>query len=206
MPPWLAPPGGTVPGVVALELVLARSEAVAVFVSRVDAYPSGFALELMVMSELADDALDPLLFGPRRLRGLGRGPGSADKSLPEEKLRFGVQFADGTKATNTQEGVREPFQEPAPPVLHTSGGGGGSGRWYQSLWIWPLPPPGPLWLVCEWPSAKIALTRHEIDAQQILDAASRAQVIFSEEHLPLPEPRPRPGPPPQPGAGGGWVA
>jgi hypothetical protein len=38
--------------------------------------------------------------------------------------------------------------------------------------------------VCEWPAAKIPLSRHEIDAQAILDAATRASVIFSEENLP----------------------
>jgi hypothetical protein len=39
-------------------------------------------------------------------------------------------------------------------------------------------------LVCEWPAAGIPLTRHEIDARLILDAAARAEVIFSDEHLP----------------------
>jgi hypothetical protein len=32
----------------------------------------------------------------------------------------------------------------------------------------------------------IPLTRSELDAQTILDAAARAQVIFSDEHLPDP--------------------
>jgi hypothetical protein len=39
---------------------------------------------------------------------------------------------------------------------------------------------GPLSLVCEWPAAGIALTRVEIDAQTILDAADRAQVLFPD--------------------------
>jgi hypothetical protein len=38
-------------------------------------------------------------------------------------------------------------------------------------------------LVCEWPAGGIALTRHEIDAQVILEAAGRAQVIFKDEDL-----------------------
>jgi hypothetical protein len=41
-------------------------------------------------------------------------------------------------------------------------------------------------LVCEWPAMGIPLTRSELDAQPILDAATRAQVIFSDEHLPEP--------------------
>jgi hypothetical protein len=45
----------------------------------------------------------------------------------------------------------------------------------------------------------IPLTRSELDAQLILDAAARAKVIFSEEHLPEP-PYEDDGPSP-----GGWT-
>jgi hypothetical protein len=37
--------------------------------------------------------------------------------------------------------------------------------------------------VCEWPAAGIPLTRHEIDAQLVLDAVSRAQQLFTDEQL-----------------------
>ena len=47
----------------------------------------------------------------------------------------------------------------------------------------PLPPAGKLAFVCEWPAAGIPLTRHEIDAQIILDAASHAQQLFTDEEL-----------------------
>jgi hypothetical protein len=43
-------------------------------------------------------------------------------------------------------------------------------------------------VVCEWSAVSIPLTRHEIDAQLILDAAGRAQEIFA----------------PGPEGGGGW--
>jgi hypothetical protein len=39
-------------------------------------------------------------------------------------------------------------------------------------------------LAVEWPALDIPPTRCELDAQAILDAASRAQAIFSDEHLP----------------------
>jgi hypothetical protein len=64
------------------------------------------------------------------------------------------------------------------PVLHSGGGGGGGGGWHQDEWVWPLPPPGPVSFVCEWPAAGISLTRSEIDAQTILDAAARARTLF----------------------------
>jgi hypothetical protein len=47
------------------------------------------------------------------------------------------------------------------------------------MFRWPLPPP--LALVCEWPAAGIPLTRQDIDAGKVREAAQRAQVIF-EDH------------------------
>ena len=38
--------------------------------------------------------------------------------------------------------------------------------------------------MCEWPALDIPLTRCEVDAQPILDAATRAQVLFSDADLP----------------------
>jgi len=47
--------------------------------------------------------------------------------------------------------------------------------------MWPLPPPGPLSFVCEWPAAGIPLSRAQIDGQSIIDAAPRAQTIFPDQ-------------------------
>ena len=180
-PVWSGPPHGTLPGVVPLELVLARSEVAAVYVSRLSAYPTGVELDLMTIaaSDEDDEALDPTLFGPHRHRMRRRAAGTG---IPDEMLRFGVEFADGRRATNTGGGgLPRPDTEPAGPVLHPGGGGGGGGRWHQVMFLWPLPPPGRLVLVCEWPAAGIPLTRTEIDAGAILEAAQRARVIF-EDH------------------------
>lgn len=178
-PPWLGAPPGVLPGVVAIELVLARTEEVAIALSRVSAYPAGFSFDVLSaiapQSELAE-RLEPMLHGPGRHRAR-REPG-----LSPELLRIGVQFSDGAKATNVSGFPRFPQEgEPAGPVMHERGGGGGGGHWQQGFWVWPLPPPGPLIFVCEWPAAGIPLTRHEIDAQEILDAAGRAQVIFPDD-------------------------
>jgi hypothetical protein len=195
MPPWLAAPSGTLPGVVPLELILARTAQVAVGVTRLGAYASGFELELLTMASDEAEELDPLFFEGRRMRPRSRQ--SAASEIPDGMLRFGVEFADGRKATNTADqplanlaggtisvsaAVSESgkVQAPAAPVLRLGGGGGGGGNWRQSVWIWPLPPPGRLTFVCQWAEAGIELTRSDIDAQVILDAAARAQVIFTD--------------------------
>ena len=180
-PPWLNAPEGTLPGIVALELVLARNDRAAVCVTHAAAYSTGFGVELVTIT-LAGN-LNPNMFGPisfRRLQALHAGEG-----VPPELLRFGIEFADGSKATNTASLFPgPPGDEPPPgPVLRPRGGRGGGASWHQQIWVWPLPPPGPLAFVCEWPAAGVPLTRHEIDAQLILDAAGRAQEIFRDDEL-----------------------
>jgi len=178
-PAWRHAPSGTLPGLVALQLMLARTDQVAVCVTRLGAYLTGFELELVTMSYGESDALDPFLFGGQSLRR-GRQSGA---TLLSEKLRFGVEFANGTKATNTSQSLGPQGDDPPPgPVLSPRGGSGsGDGNCRQSIWVWPLPPAGKLAFVCEWPAAGIPLTRHEIDAQLVLDAASRAQQLFTDE-------------------------
>jgi hypothetical protein len=99
-PPWFGAPRGMLPGVVAAELVLARTGEVAVCITRLAAYTTGFEFEIRTLAAPGgrDLDLDPMLFGPHRHRL--RRPGSG-QALPDEMLRFGVQFADGGKATNT---------------------------------------------------------------------------------------------------------
>jgi hypothetical protein len=191
MPPWFGAPHGTLPGVVALERVLARTNRVAVCLTRLAAYPTGFELDIETMSAADQDDLDPLMF--RHHHRIRRG---MTDEIPPELLRFGVQFSDGSKATNT-DGFHHDKNPPAGPVMHPGGGGGGGGSWRQTQWVWPLPPPGTLEIVCEWPALEIPLTRSALDAQLILDAAARAQVIFSDEHLPE-RPSEGDGPSPRP--------
>ena len=185
MPPWTGPPQGTIPGIVALELLLARTETIAVCLPRINAYPTGVEIELVMMSDEESGTLDRLMFGAAHR--FHRSAGQAEQGIPDDMLRFGMQFADGSKATNIDTShAPPPSREPVAPVMHARGGGGGGGHWRQNIWVWPLPPAGTLTLVCEWPAASIPLTRHDIDTQVIRDAATRAQVIFTDEHLPEP--------------------
>ncbi len=176
----------------ALELVLAQTEKVAVYVLTLLSYPTGFEFDVLtIAADPWNDELDPMMFGPHRHYALRRG--GQEEGIPPELLRIGVQFADGSKATNTA-GFHHDQEPPPGPVMHPAGGGGGGGNWHQTQWVWPLPPPGPLSFVCEWPAAGIALTHSEIDAQTILNAASRAQALFPDQQ------------PAQSSPGSGWTS
>ena len=66
-------------------------------------------------------------------------------------------------------------------MLFPDGGGGGGRRYDMRYWVWPLPPPGPVAFVCEWPAFGIPESRAELDARLILDAAARAVESWPED-------------------------
>ena len=113
---WFGPPSGTLPGVVPLELVLARSELAAVCVTRISAYPTGFAFELLTVSDAdAGEDLDPHLMGIRHHRGRAGGT--------DTQLRLGVQFSNDAKATNVgaAPGFAGRDEKPQAPCASPSG-------------------------------------------------------------------------------------
>lgn len=178
-PPWIEPPRGVLPGAVPLEVVLARTDRAAVAVTKIGAYPEGFDFEVLVLVNEGEDELDPNVIGHPYRRGAGR------RDEEREMLRFGIEFADGSRVTNLPGGGRfrgahlaDRDAPPEGPVLQQRGGGGGGGEWRQRFWVWPLPPAGPLAFACEWPAAGLGFTRVEVEAQSLIEAAARAQRIF----------------------------
>jgi hypothetical protein len=116
-PEWMSAPNGTLPGVVALELVLARNDRVAVCVTRLAAYPTGFEFELVTMTrgDADDEDLNPFLFGPHRRRR-GGSPGAArvaaaagarangsGRSRPRDRL---PSSANGRPPASSSRGAR----------------------------------------------------------------------------------------------------
>lgn len=156
---------------VALDLLLGRSDRAAALLSAVDVYPAGMSLRLLMLvaGELGD--VDPGLFGAGR-------PGRNADAEPQRALCFGVQFSDGARATNL--GCGSPGEPNGSVRLIPRGGGGGGGRAGQELWLWPLPPAGPLTLVCRWQEAGIDQTTVDIDAALLRDAATRARRFFDD--------------------------
>jgi hypothetical protein len=57
-------------------------------------------------------------------------------------------------------------------------GGSGTVTMNPRYWLWPLPPPGPLRVSCEWPVAGIELASVEIDAAAIRAASTRARTLW----------------------------
>jgi len=165
----MGPPHGVLPGALALHLLLASNERAAVYLGRCSVYPSGFELELRVVTAATGaDSLDPSLNGIYALAG----------TRFEDVLRFGVEFPDCGRATNL--GRSGHGGDVSGPVLVGLGGRGGAGSWRQDFWCWPLPKAGTLAFVCEWPAAGIPFTRREIEAKHIIAASTSAIELFPD--------------------------
>jgi hypothetical protein len=154
-----------VPGVVPVELLVAHTDTHAVLVDSLLVYPTGFDFDLAVR------------------RRPGRTPEYRHRPrLWEDDLRLEVRFADGRTADNDpRRWPRSPGdQPPDPPVLYQSTMGDGGGH----VWLWGLPPPGPLIFACQWPAQQIPPSQAMLDAGLVLAAAARATSLWPDEASP----------------------
>jgi hypothetical protein len=163
----MGPSGGAVPGVVPAEGVIARTDDIAIALGCLLVYPAGF--EFDVSADLKDERSE-----------LGHLQFDRDPHGESDRLRLGFEFADGTRVTNMGEDWGGRLDSTSSSLCEKrSSRSGGHSRY--SFWLSPLPPPGALEIVCEWPAAGVPLTRYELDAAAIIAAASRAQTIFGDD-------------------------
>ncbi len=174
-PEWVEPPAGVVPSVSTQQAVVFRTDRALLVIRQFDVYPNGleFVIDLRVRP-VSEDLWDT----PWELhwRTLRRGGERAE--LPDEFLRLGVRFADGTTWTNVGHGHRPYDEEPTGPVVVGRGGGGGGDRWHMRYWMWPLPPPGDLTVYAAWPMFGIDETSVVLDATALREDAERAQIVW----------------------------
>lgn len=187
-PVWCQPPPDEFAALVPERRILARAErGVVLQLSHIDAFRQGCTLRIRIgahrQAGMAEsdwwDLHETVMEGARMRHRRAAG-------LPDDLLRFGVQFADGRRATTTgAPGFgRHHDEEPDGPVLIRQGGGGGGGdrivtsSW--ALWLWPLPPAEPFDLVFAWPAVGIDLTRVELSGSDIVEAASRAVPLWPD--------------------------
>ena len=167
--PW-GPPEAEFPGIVPVDtLQFERSGQAAIAITGMSAYTAGF--EIFVTHLIRPGAL-----GTAEDRMPDPSPAGVPAAL--RSFHLGLQLSDGSKVISGRLYFGPlPDSEPARPILRPIGGDNQFSRW----WAWPLPPDGPLEVVCEWPMFGIAETRVGIDAQLILDAARRSVQLWPED-------------------------
>jgi hypothetical protein len=171
-PPWIGPPENELGVAVAAGAVLVRRADLAIAVTDFRSYSSGIAGRLIVRLRERDPG--GRMMHPMHL--MMRTRGAKPDELPDELLRFGIEFPDGRRATTIDN--RPGRDEPPEIVLMQRGGGGGGNGWEFGFWIWPLPPEGPLTVAVEWPSESVELTTSQLDAAPLLAAASQSEALW----------------------------
>jgi hypothetical protein len=147
--PWMRPEA-VLGSVAPVNFVLARTETVAGALWGITVFGSGF--EFTVASITPKRLPHRLRMHPFELIYDVRSGGDVPADLvrrrqhrhePSARLRL--------RWTRAARRATEP--KAASRVLLPGGGGGSDRYWTQQYWCWPLPPPGPLTFVCEWPAS-----------------------------------------------------
>ncbi len=188
-PPRYSAPENELPVALAVNLVLTRTDDVAVALTRMQVYSTGLTFDLVVRlrpsaSTARDGRLNELLWR--------HGPASSGFLL-------GVGFADGRRAST----LRGPRGR-ADVVLVSGGGGGGMSAVDQSWWLHPLPPEGPLAFVVRCDELGIAESVTELDGTAVRRAAEGVVTLWPWE--PPPEETLQHEPPPPPVPADSWFA
>jgi hypothetical protein len=162
MPAWARGPEDMLSGVVPVALMVARTDTHAVLVDGLLVYPTGFDFDLAVRRHPRQHRDRPHLWG--------------------EELHLEVSFADGRTADNNPRRWPRPSgdQPPDPPLLYQSTSGPDGGH----VWLWGLPPPGPLTFACQWLAEQIPPSQAGLDAGLVLEAAARATSLWPDQSPP----------------------
>jgi hypothetical protein len=188
---------------VALSLVLAKTDDVALIFDEVRAYPNGFTFSLvtvrnpMAPREPFDHGLPWRFHGPGGSRGPRLGLELADGAqLRGDDFGPGGSFG-GSRSTvllRTTAGPDDMTTHPNPfglrtdadgipvePFLHFQGSGGSMDRFTTTYWCFPLPPPGPMTVYVEWADQGIEETAVSFDTGLIRESAPRAITLWEPE-------------------------
>ncbi len=174
-PEWFGPtPGAFLPGISSERLVLFHTSEAVMVIDRFQGYPNG------LMCEISTFVRRPM--GPGGMPPWGfehRDPW--DSFEPNNALRLGVLFSDGSKWNNIDQadvGLSIDDAEPPGIVFTAQGGSSNPTGWQFDYWLWPLPPPGLLTFVVAWPVHGIDETMVSIDTAPLLQAASEATPLW----------------------------
>ena len=153
-PPWSGPPPQILGSELATQVLLHRSEHLVIAVGGFVAYPDGVRFDV-------------------RLRFVEP---SAYDVVMDDTFRLSVELSDGRVAS---EYKWWPVEEgPQGPVLVPQGAGGDSLQYDAGYWLWPLPPPGKLTIVCDSQRLRVVDARVGLDADPMIAAAKDALTLW----------------------------
>ncbi len=193
-----SPPENEIPASAGLTALVVRSDDVAVAITGVEVYSTGFRFTLAVRvprprPEVGRGGLFSLVDGHMHGGGVAA----------ESHLLLGLEYPDGRRASTLEDaratGPRSSSLDEL--VLVSEGGSGDDTRVDQRYWVAPLPPHGPVAFIVSWPAFGVTESRTELDGGAIRGAASRSVTLWPPQRGAPPR---EPTPPPRPTSG--WFA
>lgn len=173
-PAWDRPSEGTLPWMVPINGIVHQNVDVVVFIESIAVYPNGFVINVGIRASPRQPEQEIMTRIHR--------PGAR---IP----RVGVRFSDGRMAGReahqgqwvrpTPEHPRDAEGFPINPIMRGTGGGGGGGGWRFGVWVYPLPPEGPIEIFVSLPAAGLDEGKTLIDGKVIRDASQKATVVWS---------------------------
>lgn len=177
--PRSEPAFGELPALAPISNLLVANEHVAVVLVAVRVFSDGveFSLERKMRRSGMSRAEFRRLAEEHRIM--------SDDEARASRLRYGLLLADGQRLTGSRPRFREAEEADLSKDQHTlvtlGGSGGGLDSRYEhrdGLWLYPLPPAGPIELVTQWPFAGFEETRVQIDANLILDVVPQVRHLW----------------------------
>jgi hypothetical protein len=156
------PPPGTVPVVVAGDVVLACAPGLVVWAGAVTVYPEGFAFTLLTM------------FDARHVEP--PAPWALDVAERERMTWLEIGYADGRRRAADMNS-NTPRRQPRGPDLRMVDGSGPYSRW----WVTPLPPPGPVELAVHLNGEENPTCAGGLDGAALVSAASNLEAVWLEQ-------------------------
>ena len=184
----MGPPANQIPAAVPLNVVLHRSDDLAIALLALQVYSTGLTFDLVARARTGDIrvSLTDLLFDrPRR--------------STEGQFLLGVEFADGRRLSNAAHHGPE-----TGAVLEARGGGGGERAVRQTWWLAPLPPEGPLTFVLRCDALGVEETSTVVDGDAIRSAVADVVTLWPWGRPYLMDDPPPPPPPDLPP--GSWFS
>ena len=174
----IEPPENELPVSLPQNLLLVRTDDVAVALLGLQVSSTGVAFELNV-----------------RVRPSARaGLGHRLQELVWDRGRGGAAFLFGVELADGRRGSSVPGRSSEGVVFSSRGGSGGDSSIRQRWWLSPLPPDGPLTVVVRCPELGLAETAVELDGTALRRAAEQVVELWpwSRQDLTPPEPPPPP--------------
>lgn len=174
--PWWKPSDEELPALFPIGETIAQSDTAALILSSARVYSNG--VEFVIDRRLRRYGISNREWQQMQWQIHGHA-GIRDP----DRLRYGLVLGDGQQLILDQPSGMF-VERPEKHSLALSGGnGGGSEDFYRfddGMWLWPLPPEGPLEVVAQWPAFGVPESHVVLDSAPLLELASQARTVWDQ--------------------------